>query len=398
MLLRKLYYRIRQFAFSAFMCIAPTRDSIVIAGAGSIYKVPKLIKEQGLKKVFIITTSGFLRRGSLQAFFEAFQTENIKFIIFGEVQPDPTINCIEKAVDIYQNEHCEAIVAVGGGSVIDCAKAVGARIARPKKTLLQLQGLLKVMKKIPSIYAIPTTAGTGSEATAGAVITNGENHYKYTVLDLCLVPKYAILDAELTTTLPSSITAVTGMDALTHAIEAYTNRFASPKARKNAKVAVKLIYKNLLKAYENGNDIEARENMLLASYYAGIAINNNFVGYVHAIAHGIGGLYGVPHGKANAIILPYVLEYYGKAIEKKLAELADVAGIKGNTQKEKAKALITSVRNLNKKMGIPEKIEELKRKDFQMLVQRAVKEANPTYPVPTIWTEKEFGLVLKRLK
>jgi len=398
MKLKYVYYRVRQFGFGAFMYLAPLRDSILISGAGSIFKIPELIKKDGQKKVLVVTTPGFIRRGSLEPFFESLTKAGLTYAVFSEVQPDPTTDCIEEAVALYQKENCEAIVAVGGGSVIDCAKALGARIARPDKTIAQMAGLLKVLKRIPNIYAVPTTAGTGSEATAGAVITNASDHYKFTVLDLCLVPRYAILDPELTCGLPPAITAVTGMDALTHAVEAYTNRFCSPKAKRHAFEAVKLVYKNLLTAYENGSNLVAREKMLLASYYAGMAINSNFIGYVHAVAHGIGGLYGVTHGKANAIIMPYVLEAFGKAAQPKLAKLAEIVGLQGASEAEKAKAFIASIRELNAKMDIPDKIEELREEDFEVLVTRAVKEGNPTYPVPVIWEKKEFEEVLKWLK
>lgn len=398
MKLRNVYYRIRQFCFSAFMYVTPLRDAKLVTGAGSIYKIPELVKQDGLKKVMVVTTPGFVRRGSLVPFFESMKNAGLSYVVFSEVQPDPATDCIEEAVALYRQEKCEAIVAIGGGSVIDCSKAVGARIARPKKSIAQMAGLLKVLKRIPNIYAVPTTAGTGSEATAGAVITNVADHYKFTVLDLCLVPRYAILDPELTVGLPASITAVTGMDALTHAVEAYTNRFCSPVAKKHAFHAVKLIYENLLTAYEDGSNIKARENMLIASYYAGMAINSNFIGYVHAIAHGVGGLYGVTHGMANAIIMPYVMEAFGDAASKKLANLAELVGISGGTEQEKAKAFINSIREMNEKMNIPSKISELKEKDFKTLTDRAVKEGNPTYPVPVIWEEKAFEEVLKWLK
>lgn len=400
MKLKYIFYRIRQFAFSAFMYLAPLRDSKVISGAGSIYKIPELIKKEGQKKVLVVTTPGFIRRGSLERFFESLKAAGVEYAVFSEVQPDPTTECIEEAVALYKKEGCEAIVAVGGGSVIDCSKALGARISRPNKTIAQMAGLLKVLKRIPNIYAVPTTAGTGSEATAGAVITNASDHYKFTVLDLCLVPRYAILDAELTCGLPASITSVTGVDALTHAVEAYTNRFCSPTAKKHALEAVKLVYENLLTAYEEGANIKARENMLLASYYAGMAINSNFIGYVHAIAHGVGGLYGVTHGMANAIIMPYVLEAFGESSHKKLADLAMLVGCgKSNaSESENAKAFITSIRELNAKMNIPDKVQELKEEDFDTLAERAAKEGNPTYPVPVIWEKEEFKEVLKCLK
>lgn len=397
MKLKYIWYRIRQWGFSAFMYLVPLRQAKVIRGAGSIYRIPEMVKKEGKKKVLVVTTPGFIRRGSLEKFFVSLEENEVEYSVFSKVQPDPDTDCIEEAVVQYKKENCEAIVAVGGGSVIDCSKALGARIARSKKTLQQMQGLLKVLNPIPDIYAVPTTAGTGSEATAGAVITDGKSHYKFTILDLCLVPKYAILDPQLTVALPKEITAHTGMDALTHAVEAYTNRFCSPKTRKVAEEAVRLIYENMLQAYENGEDIKARENMLLASYYAGVAINNNFIGYVHAIAHGIGGLYGVIHGKANAVILPYMLETYGEKSYKKLARLSEMAGLQGENKKEKATAFIQSVREMNRKMGIPSKIDELRRKDFDELVRRAVKEGNPTYPVPVIWEVKEFLQFMEKI-
>ena len=397
MKLKYIWYRLRQAGFSAFMYLAPIRKAQVISGAGSLLKIPENIKKENKKKVLVVTTPGFIKRGSLVPFFEELKKQNLEYVIFSEVQPDPTTDCIEEAVALYKKDQCEVIVAIGGGSVIDCSKALGARIARPNKSLQQMQGLLKVLKKIPDLYAVPTTAGTGSEATAGAVITDGTNHYKFTILDLCLVPRYAVLDAELTCPLPPHITAHTGMDALTHAVEAYTNCFCSPLAKKMSLDAIKLIYENLETAYLDGNNKKARENMLLASYYAGVAINNNFIGYVHAIAHGIGGLYGVTHGKANAIILPYVLEAFREKAHKKLAKLADLVSVGGNTEEEKAKAFIDSVLDLNKKLGIEKNIVELKKEDIPELANRAVKERNPTYPVPVIWEKDDFEKLIEKI-
>ena len=397
MKLKYIWYRIRQFGFSAFMYLAPLREAKVIQGAGSVYRIPEMIKKDGKKKVLVVTTPGFIRRGSLEKLFQCFEENYVKIVIFSNVQPDPTTECIEQAVELYKKEQCEAIVAIGGGSVIDCSKALGARIARPKKTLQQMQGLLKVLKPIPDIYAVPTTAGTGSEATAGAVITDGKSHYKFTVLDLCLLPKYAVLDPDLTVALPKEITAHTGMDALTHAVEAYTNCFCSPKTKKMAEDAVKLIYENMLQAYEDGENSKARENMLLASYYAGVAINSNFIGYVHAAAHGIGGLYGITHGKANAVILPYVLEAYGEKSYKKLSRLSEVVSVQGNNEEESAGKFIASIREMNRKLLIPEKIEELHKSDFAEIAKRAVKEGNPTYPVPVIWEKVDFYKLMDKL-
>ncbi len=397
MKIKYLWYRLRQAGFSAFMYLAPIRKAEVISGEGSLLRVPGQLKKDGKKKVLVLTTPGFIKRGSLLPFFQELTKQGVEYAVFSKVQPDPTTDCIEEAVLLYQEERCQAMVAIGGGSAIDCAKAVGARIARPKKSLQQMQGLLKVLKRIPDLYAVPTTAGTGSEATAGAVITDGNSHYKFTILDLCLVPRYAVLDAALTYSLPAHITAHTGMDALTHAVEAYSNRFCLPLAKKTALDAVKLTYENLETACKDGNNREARENMLLASYYAGVAINNNFIGYVHAIAHGIGGLYGVIHGKANAILLPYVLRGFGKSVHKKLATLAELVGIPGEDEAAKAQAFIRSVEELNERLGIEKGIAELKKEDIPELAKRAVKEGNPTYPVPVIWEKANFVELIEKM-
>lgn len=395
--MKKIYYRARQVLLSAVLKVAPSKEPKLITGAGSMMKVPKLVKDNGIRRVEIITTAGFMRRGTLKPLFELLKSENIAYSIYSEVKPDPTIECIEEAVALYEKENCEGIIAIGGGSVMDCAKVVGARIACPNKTVSDMTGLMKIMKKIPLLFAVPTTAGTGSEVTAGAVITDGRTHYKHTIMDLSIVPAYAILDPELTCSLPKDITAVTGMDALTHAVEAYVNRFAPKKASENALEAVKLIHENLIVAYEDGQNIKAREKLLIGSYYAGVAITNAYVGYVHAIAHGIGGLYGVPHGKANAVILPRVLEGYGEAAYDKLADLADIIGVKGNTKEEKAKAFIKEIENMNRQMDLPEKLQVVKQKDISELTKRALHEANPLYPVPEIWGEEEFYKVMMKI-
>ena len=282
---------------------------------------------------------------------------------------------------------------------MDCAKGAMARVAKPEQPLRDMAGTLKIRKKLPPICAVPTTAGTGSETTACTVITDTVDgtHYKLPVCDPCLVPHIAVLDPALTISLPPEITAATGMDALTHAVEAFTNLFATRLVRKNAVRAVQLIYQNLLKAYHNGSDVAARENMLEASYCAGIAFTRNFTGNVHAVAHGIGGLYGMPHGMANAIILPYVLEQYGESVEKRLSELAEAVGIQGKSDAERSEKFIRSIHKLNRSMNIPDKLFPLKREDFNVIIHRAMAEANPTYPVPQIWGYSEFERLLNKL-
>lgn len=309
-------YRSRQYIFSIIQSLIPWPMPQVISGQGSIYRLPRQIKNDAVKKVLIVTTAGFIKRGSLKGLLDELETENIAYAIFDAVQPDPSVECIEATVNVYRKEACEAIIAVGGGSVMDCAKIVGARIVKPEQNVIQMTGLFKIRKKLPPLYAVPTTAGTGSEVSVSAVITDSSTHYKYPISDTCLIPKYAILDPELTLGLPKSLTAATGMDALTHAIEAYTNKYASRESKEYALDAVRIIFASLTKAYDEGNDAHIRNQMLMGSYYAGAAFTKAYVGYIHAIAHGIGGLYEVPHGYANAVILPVVLQAYGKAAIK----------------------------------------------------------------------------------
>lgn len=377
-----------------------SREPEVIKGAGSLLKVPEMLAAAGHSSVLIATTPGFIKRGTLKPFFDKMETADVRAVVFSQVVPDPTIECVEKLAAEYVMGNCQAVVAIGGGSVIDCAKAAAARVACPEKQIRDMKGLLKIHTKLPEFYAVPTTAGTGSEATAAAVVTDTVDglHYKYSLNDVCLIPKYAVLDPQLLIDLPPSNTAATGMDALTHAVEAYTNKYPSKLVKKMALDSVKLIYENLTAAYEEGENIEAREKMLFASYEAGVAFTNNFVGYVHAVAHGVGALYGIPHGKANAVILPYVMEQFGKTAEKPLSELAIAAGISGKDDAELAGKFIESMREMNRKFGIPDRIQELKESDFDILIDRAISEANYTYPVPEIWKRENFRILLNKLK
>jgi alcohol dehydrogenase class IV/Pyruvate/2-oxoacid:ferredoxin oxidoreductase delta subunit len=271
----------------------------------------------------------------------------------------------------------------------------------PNKTVNQLGGLLRVWKKIPPFIAVPTTAGTGSETTIAALITDTETHHKYAIMDLHLIPLYAVLDPELTTGLPPHITATTGLDALTHAVEAYLCwTYNTGESIQFALDAVKSIFANLEKAYNNGSDVEARLAMLEASYKAGFAFTRAGVGNVHAIAHTLGGLYNTPHGLANAVILPVVLEDYGKAAHKKLARLAEEAGVacKGGTDAENARAFISAIYAMNERMGIPKGFDFIKDEDIPRMIAWAKKEANPLYPVPVIYNSERFREVIGRVR
>ncbi len=397
MTVKHAFYRIYQAVFAVGIRLMPKKKQTLLTGDGCLYRIPGILMAKHVGKVEIITTAGFVRRKAIEPLLKSLREAEIDSVVFCEVPPDPTTACIEKAAELYRREHCGGILAIGGGSVLDCAKIAAARIVRPKKSVLDMAGLLKIRKRLPLLVAVPTTAGTGSEVTVAAVITDEKTHYKHVIMDFCLVPDYAVLDPVLTESLPPDMTAFTGMDAMTHAVEAYTNCFASAEMRAYAKKAVKLISCNLKKAYEDGSDLKAREKLLLGSYYAGIAFTNAYVGYVHAIAHALGGLYGIAHGKANAVILPVVLEYYGKAAYQRLAELGEAAGIHGSTAEETAKAFIAMIKTMNDDMAIPQKLGIIQQKDVAEIIRRALKEANPTYPVPVIWEEKEFQEVIRRL-
>lgn len=396
--LKNAYYRTYQKAFKVVMPVFNWDEPELLKGPGAIKDLPALVKSKGVNNVLIVTDKGLMSLNLLDSLFENLEKQNIKYTVYDGVQPNPSIENIEEARRIYLKNNCEGIIAFGGGSPMDCAKVAGARVSNPNSTVSQMRGLLKVFKKLPPFFAVPTTAGTGSETTLAAVVSNMQTHEKYAINDPKLRPKYAVLDPELTTGLPKKITSTTGMDALTHAVEAYIGQSGVKSTDDYAEKATKLIFDNLEKAYEDGKDLEARENMLVASFYAGMAFTRAYVGYVHAIAHNLGGLYGTPHGLANAVILPHVLEYYGETAHAKLAKLADIVGIKGDSDKEKAKKFIEEIKEMNEEMDIPEHFDFIKDEDIPTIVARALKEGNPLYPVPKIMDEADCTKVVKAIR
>lgn len=393
------YCRAYQGVMRAAVTILDWSEPQLIKGSGAVKELPKKVKELGYNNVLVVTDKGLMSLHLLDGMFEELKNNEIAYVVYDGVQPNPTIDNIEEARALYLGNGCQAIIAFGGGSPMDCAKACGARIARPDKQIPQLRGQLKVLKKIPMLFAVPTTAGTGSETTIAAVVSNPKTHEKNAINDPRLRPKYAVLDPELTVGLPPHITSTTGMDALTHAVEAYIGQSNTPDTEEKAKMATQMIFANLENAYKDGKNIEARENMLLASYYAGVAFTRAYVGYVHAIAHNLGGMYGIPHGLANAVILPYVLDYFGESAYKRLAELAEVAGLDcaGKSDEEKAKMFIAEIRRMNKDMNIPDKFEQIQEKDISTIADRALKEGNPLYPVPKIMDKAECIGIIKQL-
>ena len=356
--LRKMYCRTFQTAFKIALPFLPYRKPEVI---GSVKAIPDIMKKKRRTSVLIITDKGIRNLGLTKRLEKALSDSQIPFTVYDGTVANPTTINVAEALDLYLENRCDAIIGFGGGSSMDCAKAVGARAAKPNQPLSKMKGILKVHKKLPLLFAIPTTAGTGSETTLAAVITDAETRHKYAINDFPLIPRYAVLDPKVTASLPPAITAATGMDALTHAVEAFIGNSTTYATRKDALLATRLIFENIDTVYENGSDIDARRNMLHASFYAGCAFTKSYVGYVHAIAHSLGGEYNVPHGLANAVILPLVLETYGGKINRKLHKLAVAARLadKDTPSDEAAAAFIQAVKDMKKRFQIGDTIPEI---------------------------------------
>lgn len=387
--LKSAFCRIFQTAFHMALPFLPYREPVIIDSCAALGRV---FQEEALHSVLVITDKGIVTNGLTAPLKNVLTKQGIDYTIYDNTQANPTVQNVEEALSLYHKNHCDALIAIGGGSSMDCAKAVGARVAYPDKSLEQMKGILRVLRRLPTLIAIPTTAGTGSEVTLASVITDSEKHLKYALMSFPLIPHYAVLDASLTISLPPHLTSTTGMDALTHAVEAYIGRSTLPSTKKLAKEAIRLVFDNIETAYCDGHNIEARKNMLHAAYKAGIAFSKSYVGYIHAIAHSLGGQYGTPHGLANAVIMPYVLDAYGNKAYRKLHELAIAAGIstKEANHREGANALIRDIRTLNANMQIPDKLTGIREEDITIMAQHAEKEANPLYPVPKLMTQKEL--------
>lgn len=357
-IIQATYCRIFQTCFKLSIPVMPYRKPIQL---DAVQEIPGVLQKNKCHRVLIVTDKSIHALGLMDSLLAALDEQKIFYAIYDETVANPTTIQVDAALTMYRENSCDSLIGFGGGSSMDCAKAVGARVVNPKKSLADMGGILKVMKKFPLLIAIPTTAGTGSETTLAAVITDAETRHKYAINDFPLIPKYAVLDPEITRSLPPFLTATTGVDAMVHAIEAFIGRSTTKDTRADAKEAVRLIFENLREAYKNGNNMTARRNMLQASFLAGCAFTKSYVGYVHAVAHSLGGQYNTPHGLANAVLLPYVLNSYGTTVWKPLKELQ-----------------------------IPEKLEGIREEDIPMLARYAAKEGNPLYPVPKLMTAKNL--------
>lgn len=394
-LFKKIYCRAFQIVFRIALPILPYRNPIV---RRHISDIPYILLQGKCTKPMIVTDKMLVSLGAIEPLKAGLEENNIDYALFDGAYPNPRISLVEETAKFYLDNNCDCIIAFGGGSPMDLAKATGVKIARPKTPLIKLGGILKVHTKLPTIIAIPTTAGTGSETTLASVLIDDETLRKFCINDFPLIPRYAVLDHTTVSTLPPYIAATTGLDALTHAVEAYIGRSTTKGTRRDAMKAVKLIYKHL-DGIVNHSSPKSEKAMLLAAHLAGRAFTRSYVGYVHAVSHSLSGAYNMPHGETNAIILPIMLRRYGKTIHKKLAKLAINTGLgtKAEGTEALAEKFIVMVEQMNERYGIPKGIKGIKEEDIKRLAGYADKEANPLYPVPVLYGRDELEKIYREI-
>ena len=362
---------------------------LTFVGQDASLSLCRAIAGSGVQRVMVVTDRPLLTLGLADPMLAALRGAGLQVDVFDEVEPDPGYELVLAGVERLRSFGAQAVLAIGGGSPIDCAKAINlshANDCHPSRLTGVWLYALPRRRGLP-FYAVPTTAGTGSEVTMAAVVSDRQAQVKRSIIDPKLLPGTVALDPKLTVGLPPAITAATGMDALTHAVEAYLSTMANAETDAWALAATGLIVRHLPAAYRQGNDLAARERMLLGSYLAGLAFTRAGVGYVHAVAHQLGALYHVPHGLANAIVLPQVLDYSRPRCTGRLADLARAAGLGAPVAKDEgdgalANAFIARVRQLNAEMGIPDRVPALRAADFDRIVRNAFAEAHGTYGVP----------------
>lgn len=365
-------------------------------GAGKVLEMPEILDNYGIRNVLVVTDKSLMFLGLPGPMLEAVREHGINVSIYDDVQPDPTYDTVKKGLELCEKNGCDGIIAFGGGSVLDSSKVISAAYANQCQPE-SLKGLAKVKKMRLPLIAVPTTAGTGSETTIAAVISNPSTHSKTVIIDGKVVPDVAVLDAAITAGLPPHITAATAMDALTHAVEAYVSRYATEETKRMSRAAVRLIYQNLMSVYKNPGDLKARENLLIASFYAGRAFTTTYVGYVHAFAHNYGGKFGIPHGLANAVILPHIMEFYLPVCRKEFSQLAQVAELRGGSEEELARAFVDSLWEMNKALNIPERLDKFPKSSVEDICRAGFKECHGTYPVPVYLTKSKALEILNAI-
>ncbi|MCO4320322.1 iron-containing alcohol dehydrogenase [Aliidiomarina quisquiliarum] len=383
--IEKCFLHVYMYIFKIVTRLLPFKWPLRFTGPGSSQQLLQHIAQQNHQHLLIVTDATLVKLGLIQPLYDQATALNIKHTTYSGILPDPTLEQIELGYALLNQVGADAILAIGGGSVIDGAKMIGA-LAKNNKPLANMTGLFKVRKGILPLYVVPTTAGTGSEATIAAVVSDPVAKRKLAVLDPKLMPTALALDAQIMQGLPPAITAATGIDALTHAIESYLSRNATTHTNECALECARLVFQHLPTAYHQGNNLEARQHMAQASMLGGMAFTQAGVGYIHAIAHNLGALYHVPHGLANAMVMPYVLTFSlaGSARAKqRMAQLARHCGISSDSNDQAAaEALIAKIEALNEEFGIPKHPPELQAADIPYIAKAARSEARFTYAVP----------------
>ncbi len=397
-MLEVLFLRTYMIVFKAVTAVMPFKWPLTFEGSDSSLDLCRHIAKQGHQKILIVTDTMLVKLGLLEKMQVELSKLGLEHCVYDGVEPNPTVDQIEAGYRVLAEHGCDAILAVGGGSSIDAAKMIGAR-AKNDKPVVKMAGLFRVWRGMLPLYAVPTTAGTGSEVTIAAVVSDPSQQRKLPVMDLKLMPTAAALDGALMTGLPAPITAATGMDALTHAVEAYISRNALKRTDEKAIEATQLIMLNLEKAVSDGSNLEARQNMARASHLAGIAFTQAGVGYVHAIAHNFGALYHTPHGLANAIVMPHVLDFSKTSCAARLADLARACNIgpTGGSDEALADAFISRIRELNASFNIPSQLKDLRSQDVSKIAGAALAEARFTYAVPRYMDRQACEQIIQQM-
>ncbi|MCF6436298.1 MULTISPECIES: iron-containing alcohol dehydrogenase [Pseudoalteromonas] len=391
-----LLYRCYHFILKCIVILIGVPNPKLHRGSNALLEALQALKLKQQSHVLVVTDNTLVKLPQISALLDIIKQQQLEPFVFSDVHPNPTVNDVEQGYDCYTHNQCGAIIAIGGGSVIDCAKLIGAKVVRPNKPIADFKGLFKVLKRLPPNIAIPTTAGTGAETTVAAVVNDPQKQQKYAATDFSLVPQHAVLLPNLTTSLPAQLTATTAIDALTHAIEALLSINCLRFSRERALQACDLIFSHLPNAYQNGEDLDAREQLLLASFYAGQAFTRTSVGYVHAISHQLSANYGTAHGLSNAVLLLPVLRWYGTRIDNTLALIARECRLTSLDYPiaRQAEDLLTHIEQLLTTMHIQTTFSELRGQDIDALAQSALKEAHPDYPVPHFMNLQECRGIL----
>ena len=392
----------RAKVLKAFAYVVPIRRPMLFVGETSCDELCDMVINEGSTNVFIVTDAVLNKLGIPAKVTDYLDAKNISYKVYDGITPDPTFKVIEEGLRQSVDAKCDSIIAIGGGSVIDAAKMIAmsqGNNCKPK----QLIGILKARKPSVPLYCIPTTAGTGSEATLGAVVSDDKTHQKALSIDPRMVPLAAAIDPVIMKGMPAHITADTGIDVLTHALEAWMSANASVETDYYAASAVKSVMQYLPIVYKDGGNLKAREEMGIAAHYGGIAFNKAGLGYVHAIAHQLGAHYSIPHGRANAIVLPYVLDVNRQATKKRLAELARKTGMvkagqASSSDSDIADHLIAQVRSLIETLNIDPTVKGMETSDFDSMTKAAAKEVSDTYAVPTYLSASEIKAILIKIK